>query len=63
MKIKPSTVRRGQLTLTLAWLALVVPSLTVWRESVPWLVFMSVWANVAAHASGWVAGRAEEASG
>lgn len=37
------------------WLTMIYPSLTSWRESIPWLVFMSVWANVAAHAGGLVA--------
>jgi hypothetical protein len=36
-----------------------IPSLIWWRESVPWLVIMSVWANVAGHWSSWQASRAE----
>lgn len=47
-------VLRGQATATLVWLALVVPSVLLWRTSVAWLVIMSVWANVAGHASGWI---------
>lgn len=52
--------RRFHGTLTLVWLLLIIPSLIWWRESVPWLVFMSVWANVAASASSWQGSRAEQ---
>lgn len=45
---------------TVVWLGLVVPSVTVWRESIGWVVFMSVWANVAGHWSSWQAARAEQ---
>lgn len=44
---------------TLAWLALCVPGLTWWRNSVVFVVFASLWANVATHASAWQATRAE----
>lgn len=44
---------------TLLWLALCVPGLLWWRASVPFVVFASLWANVATHASAWQATRAE----
>lgn len=44
---------------TLTWIILMIPSLLWWKESIPWLVFMSVWANVAGHWSSWQASRAE----
>ena len=44
---------------TLVWAALIVPSLLWWRQSVPWLVFMSVWANVGTHFSAYQAARSE----
>lgn len=47
-------VMKTQATLTAVWLCLVFPSVTIWKDSVPWLVFMSVWANVAGHAAGWI---------
>lgn len=53
---------RVHLGLTCVWFALLVPSLIWWRESVPWLVFMSVWANVAGHWSAYQGSRAEEKS-
>ncbi|MFY3742242.1 MAG: hypothetical protein HMLIMOIP_002706 [Candidatus Nitrosomirales archaeon] len=44
---------------TLLWMALLVPSLLFWSESVTWLVLMSVWANIAGHWSSWQGARAE----
>lgn len=43
----------------LLWLALCVPGIIWWRASVPFVVFASLWANVATHASAWQATRAE----
>ena len=48
---------------TVLWLLAIIPSLIWWRESVPWLVFMSVWANVGAHFGAWQAARAEDNNG
>jgi hypothetical protein len=45
------------------WLVVIPPSLIWWRDSVPWLIFMSLWANVAAHGGGYVAAKAEENAG
>lgn len=53
---------RVHLAMTGVWLVLLIPSLIWWRESVPWLVFMSVWANVAGHWSAYQGSRAEEKS-
>ena len=44
---------------TVAWAILLVPSLLWWRESVPWLVTISVWANLVGHFSSWQASRVE----
>jgi hypothetical protein len=41
--------------LTLTWTLLVIPSVLWWRTSIAWVVLMSAWANVAAHAAGWIA--------
>lgn len=49
-------------TLTLIWLLLIVPSILLWSESLLWIVFMSVWANVYGAASAWQAAKAEDAS-
>jgi hypothetical protein len=45
----PFTRRQTQKWLTISWGILIVPSVIWWKHSVPWLVFMSVWANFASH--------------
>ena len=45
---------------TLAWILLLIPSLIWWRESLAWIVTMSVWANIAGHWSAYQASRAEQ---
>lgn len=47
---------------TLIWLALVWPSVTVWRDSVPYLVAISVAANVVGSAAAWTAARGDRNS-
>lgn len=41
------------------WILLLIPSLLWWQASIPWLVLMSVWANIGAHWSAYQASRAE----
>jgi hypothetical protein len=58
--VTPQTGRRIHLALLILW---VVPGLPVsyWlRESVPWLVFLSVYAIIVGHWSGWSAERPTE---
>lgn len=59
----PQTGRRIHMTLMLLW---IVPGLPVswWlRQSVPWLVFLSVYAIIVGHWSGWSAERPTEIVG
>jgi hypothetical protein len=44
---------------TIVWLALAVPSVLLWKNSVPWLVGVSVYANVVGHWSSWQATKVE----
>jgi hypothetical protein len=60
MSIPVVWLRRFHAVATLAWLALVIPTVLWWRDSVPWIALMSVWANVAGHFGSWQAARAEE---
>jgi hypothetical protein len=43
-----------------AWALLVVPTLMFWRDSVPFLVFVSLYANFVGHFSSWQAARSED---
>lgn len=47
---------------TLVWLGLVIPTVWLWKDSVPWISLMSIYAIVVSHAGAWQATRAEEAA-
>jgi hypothetical protein len=47
-----SRTKRNRLihgVLTVVWLVLIVPAVLWWKDSVPFLVIVSVYANVAGH--------------
>jgi hypothetical protein len=56
-------LRRLHLVLILLWLAMIAPAILWWSNSVPFLVAVSLYANLAAHFSAWQGTRAEEANG
>lgn len=58
-KINPHYLKNFHLIATIIWLLLVPPSILWWKDSIPWLVFMSAWANLAAHFSAWQGARSE----
>ncbi|MGS2645849.1 hypothetical protein [Streptosporangium sp. G12] len=51
--------QRFHLIATITWALLMIPSLLWWKDSVPWLVIISVWANIAGHWASWQTSRAE----
>lgn len=44
---------------TIVWILLLIPSILFWKESILWIILMSVWANIAGHWSAYQASRAE----
>lgn len=56
------TLRRAHAFLTVLWMVLAIPGILWWRESVPFLVGVSIYANIVGHWSSWGAARAEEAA-
>jgi hypothetical protein len=44
----------------LVWLVLLPPTILLWRNSVPYVVFMSWYANFVGHISAYIAAKAEE---
>lgn len=62
MRIPVRYLRRFHAVMTLIWLALVLPTVLWWRDSILWVAIMSVWANFAAHFAGWQGARAEDAA-
>jgi len=55
-------LRRFHAAMTAVWIALLVPSLLWWKDSILWVIVMSVWANVASHFGAWQGARAEDAA-
>lgn len=45
---------------TIVWILLLIPSILFWKESILWIILMSVWANIAGHWSAYQASRAEQ---
>lgn len=56
----PSAMRRFNFWAMLVFALLIPPSVLWWSQSVPYLVWLSVWANFAGHLSAWQASRVEE---
>lgn len=56
----PETGRRIHLAMLLAWIIVGIP-ISMWlRQSIPWIVFLSVYAIIVGHWSGWSAERPTE---
>jgi hypothetical protein len=53
-------LRRFHLTMTVVWTLLIIPTVTLWPNSVLWVALMSGWANVMAHFAAYMAGRTEQ---
>lgn len=45
---------------TIIWILLIIPGLLFWKESIMFVVLMSLWANIAAHWAAYQASRSEE---
>lgn len=60
---QPAVARQVHGWAALIWLLLTIPGATVWRESVAFVVFCSVYANFTGHLAGWQGARAEESNG
>lgn len=59
-RVDAAHLRRLHLFLMVVWAVLVVPTLMFWRDSVPFLVFVSLYANFVGHFSSWQAARSED---
>lgn len=58
--LEPEFQAKFHATMTVVWMALAVPSFLWWKESLLWVIAMSLWANVAGHWSGFQAAHAEK---
>lgn len=58
--LSPVFMRKFNFWAMMLFIALIPPSIIWWSASVPYIVFLSVWANIAGHLSAWQASRVEE---
>ena len=50
------------LILAVVWAILMIPTVTIWQDSVMWVGIISVYANVVSHWGAYQAARAERAA-
>lgn len=58
--LEPEFQAKFHAVMTVVWMTLAVPSFLWWKESLLWVIAMSLWANVAGHWSGYQAAHAEK---
>ncbi|ASV20194.1 hypothetical protein FPI77_14475 [Klebsiella quasivariicola] len=62
MKLTPVFIKRCHLVAAVMWVGLAIPSLIWWKNSVLWVILISIYANIVGHLSGYSAARADEAA-
>ena len=55
--MKASTIQKWS---TIVWCVLVIPTMTVWRDSIPWVSFMSIYAIIISHYTAYKASKTDE---
>lgn len=53
----PKITEYGHLVLMFVWIILLIPTVIFWSQSILWVAFMSVYAIVTQHATGYSASR------
>lgn len=56
-------LRRFHLLMIFVWAALAVPGLILWKESITFVIIMSLYANIAAEFAAYQGARSEENGG
>lgn len=62
MKLTPVFIKRCHLVAAVMWVGLAIPSLIWWKDSVLWVILISIYANIAGHLSDICAARADRAA-
>ncbi|EIY5225145.1 MULTISPECIES: hypothetical protein [Klebsiella] len=62
MKLTPLFIKRCHLVAAVMWVGLAIPSLIWWKDSVLWVILISIYANIVGHLSGYSAARADQAA-
>ncbi|WP_446915752.1 hypothetical protein [Klebsiella pneumoniae] len=62
MKLTRVFIKRCHLVAAVMWVGLAIPSLIWWKDSVLWVILISIYANIVGHLSGYSAARADQAA-
>lgn len=62
MKLTPVFIKRCHLVAAVMWVGLAIPSLIWLKDSVLWVILISIYANIVGHLSGYSAARADQAA-
>ena len=62
MKLTPVFIKRCHLVAAVMWVGLAIPSLIWWKDSVLWVILISIYSNIVGHLSGYSAARADQAA-
>ncbi|HBV2055391.1 hypothetical protein ABVL72_08645 [Klebsiella pneumoniae] len=62
MKLTPVFIKRCHLVAAVMWVGLAIPSLIWWKDSVLWVILISIYANIVGHLSGYSAARTDQAA-
>ena len=62
MKLTPALIKRCHLVAAVMWVILAIPSLIWWKNSVLWVILISIYANIVGHLSGYSAARADQSA-
>jgi hypothetical protein len=54
------THKNIHLLAAIGWILLIIPTLLWWRDSVLWVIIISIYANIVGHWSAWEAAKAAE---
>lgn len=60
--VTPKVIKKAHLYMSFIWVILAIPSVIWWKDSVLWVIIISIYANVVGHLSGYTAARADEAA-
>lgn len=62
MKVTASQMKKFHLVMMTLWIILLIPSVIWWKDSILWVIFLSIYANFVGHLSGYSGARAERAN-
>lgn len=62
MKVSAQFMKRFHLAMMGLWVILLIPSILWWKDSILWVITLSIYANFASHLAGYTGARAEKSN-